>query len=167
MHIRIPPPEKPRPKPPPPSPPEYEGYHPMWDGRISIPIKIWVLLHRGPHATCEIHHDYRIKIKTIYYAISQLRDHGMQIERRARKYHLINQQAPLPVMNLTRRRCSRFHPVQRASRPLVVRQPDPPGPYPPAVVAVSALTRTKSDARPLGRALHAGYLVVCGLPDVE
>lgn len=103
MHIRIPPPQKPRLVPHPPLwPPDDPLYDPMWDGRVSTAIRIWALLHRGPYSTREINREYRIKVKTIYYAVAGLRSHGCRIKLRARQYHLLNPEGALPVMNLSR-----------------------------------------------------------------
>ncbi|MFW6157041.1 MAG: hypothetical protein ACOC7J_06960 [Armatimonadota bacterium] len=100
MHVRIPPRPKQEPDPPEHWPPDDPVYNPIYDRRVSLPIKIWALLHREDYSCEDLKAMYGMSKKSVSRAVGKLRKRGCRIKPNARPYHLRNPEAPPAVMNI-------------------------------------------------------------------
>lgn len=102
MHIVIPPAPAPDDEPPRPWPPEDARYNVLTDPRVSIPIKVWALLHVEPHTMADLCDFLGARPQNVYAGNEGLRKHGQRVMRKGLVYRL-EPSPPLQVSHVPER----------------------------------------------------------------
>lgn len=71
-----------------PWPPADDDYEVLADRRVSVAIRLWVLLHTGPHTTGELTRRLGAGREAVYSAVQRLRGQGVEVEHERRHYRL-------------------------------------------------------------------------------
>ncbi|MGD9496975.1 MAG: hypothetical protein AB7Y46_11810 [Armatimonadota bacterium] len=101
-HIVIPPAPAPEDEPPRPWPPDDPRYNVLTDPRVSVPIKMWALLHIEPHTVADMCDFLGVGEGAVYAALHRLRAHGQRLVRQRAVYSL-EPTGPLGVADLGQR----------------------------------------------------------------
>lgn len=118
-----------------PWPPADDDYEVLADPRVSVAVRLWVLLHAGPHTTGELRRRLNAGREAVYSAVQRLRGQGVQVEHKRRHYRLERPGALTVIITPDGVRLGRPDPRAeglrvrcriRDGRPLLQRADEPP-----------------------------------------